>query len=49
MDRNLSDLENRINNLEIEIKDIQIILNKLILMIHISDTDLKNQIYLLDS
>jgi hypothetical protein len=49
MDSDLSNLADRITNIEQKLTDLQIVINKLILMIHIADTDLKNQTHLLDS
>jgi hypothetical protein len=41
-------LANRIEILEDQLKELQVLVNKIILMIHIADTDLKNQTHLLD-
>lgn len=49
MDSSVPELVNRIKILEDQLKEQQILLNKIILMIYIADTDLKNQIHLLDS
>jgi hypothetical protein len=49
MDSSMSELANRIEILESQLKELQILVNKIILMIHIADTDLKNQTHLLDS
>ncbi len=49
MDSSMSELANRIEILEDQLKELQILVNKIILMIHIADTDLKNQTHLLDS
>ena len=49
MDSSMSELANRLDNLEIQLKELQILVNKIILMMHIADTDLKNQTHLLDS
>lgn len=45
----MSELADRIEILEDQLKELQILVNKIILMIHIADTDLKNQTHLLDS
>ncbi len=45
----MSELANRIEILEDQLKELQILVNKIILMMHIADTDLKNQTHLLDS
>jgi len=49
MDSSMSELANRIESVEAQLKELQILVNKIILMIHIADTDLKNQTHLLDS
>jgi hypothetical protein len=49
MDSSMSELANRIEILEDQLKELQILVNKIILMMHIADTDLKNQTHLLDS
>jgi hypothetical protein len=49
MDSNMSELANKVEILEGQLKELQILVNKIILMIHIADTDLKNQTHLLDS
>jgi hypothetical protein len=49
MDSSMSELANRIEILEDQLRELQILVNKIILMIHIADTDLKNQTHLLDS
>jgi hypothetical protein len=49
MDSSMSELANRIEILEDQLKELQVLVNKIILMIHIADTDLKNQTHLLDS
>lgn len=49
MDSSMSELANRIDILESQLKELQVLVNKIILMIHIADTDLKNQTHLLDS
>ncbi len=49
MDSSMSELADRIEILEDQLKELQILVNKIILMIHIADTDLKNQTHLLDS
>ena len=48
MDSSMSELANRIEILESQLKELQVLVNKIILMIHIADTDLKNQTHLLD-
>lgn len=48
MDRSMSDLADRVNALEDQLKELQVLVNKIILMMHIADTDLKNQTHLLD-
>ena len=45
----MSELANRIESVEAQLKELQILVNKIILMMHIADTDLKNQTHLLDS
>jgi hypothetical protein len=45
----MSELADRIEVLENQLKELQVMVNKIILMIHIADTDLKNQTHLLDS
>jgi len=49
MDNSMSELADRIEVLENQLKELQVMVNKIILMIHIADTDLKNQTHLLDS
>ncbi len=49
MDSSMSELANRIEILEDQLKELQVLVNKIILMMHIADTDLKNQTHLLDS
>jgi hypothetical protein len=49
MDSSMSELANRIESVEAQLKELQILVNKIILMMHIADTDLKNQTHLLDS
>lgn len=49
MDSSMSELANRIDILEDQLKELQVLVNKIILMMHIADTDLKNQTHLLDS
>jgi hypothetical protein len=49
MDSSMSNLANRIEILEEQLKELQVLVNKIILMMHIADTDLKNQTHLLDS
>ncbi len=49
MDSSMSELADRIEVLETQLKELQVMVNKIILMIHIADTDLKNQTHLLDS
>ena len=49
MDSSMSELADRIEVLENQPKELQVMVNKIILMIHIADTDLKNQTHLLDS
>lgn len=49
MDSSMSELANRIEILEYQLKEMQVLVNKIILMMHIADTDLKNQTHLLDS
>jgi len=48
MDSSMPELADRIEILEIQLKELQMLVNKIILMIHIADTDLKNQTHLLD-
>ena len=49
MDSSMSELANRIEILEDQLKELQVLVNKIILMIYIADTDLKNQTHLLDT
>jgi hypothetical protein len=49
MDLSVSELANKVEILEEQLKEQQVLLNNLILMIHLADTDLKNQLHLLDS
>jgi hypothetical protein len=49
MDSSMSELANRIESVETQLKELQVLVNKIILMMHIADTDLKNQTHLLDS
>ena len=49
MDSSMSELANRVESVEAQLKELQILVNKIILMMHIADTDLKNQTHLLDS
>jgi hypothetical protein len=49
MDSSMSELANRIEILEDQLKEMQVLVNKIILMMHIADTDLKNQTHLLES
>jgi hypothetical protein len=49
MDSSVSELANRIDILESQLKELQVLVNKIILMIHVADTDLQNQTHLLDS
>ncbi len=49
MDSSVPELVNRIKILEDQLKEQQILVNKIILMMYIADTDLKNQTHLLDS
>jgi hypothetical protein len=49
MDSSMSELANRIESVEAQLKELQVLVNKIILMIHLADTDLKNQTHLLDS
>jgi len=49
MDSSMSELANRVESVEVQLKELQVLVNKIILMIHIADTDLKNQTHLLDS
>lgn len=49
MDLSVSELAYKVEILEEQLKQQQVLLNNLILMIHLADTDLKNQLHLLDS
>jgi len=49
MDRSMPELVERVEILEKELAALRIEITKLILMIHVADTDLKNHVYLLDS
>jgi energy-coupling factor transporter transmembrane protein EcfT len=49
MDSSMSELANRVESVEVQLKELQVLVNKIILMMHIADTDLKNQTHLLDS
>lgn len=49
MDLSVSELAYKVEILEDQLKQQQVLLNNLILMIHLADTDLKNQLHLLDS
>lgn len=49
MDSSMSELADRIDILEGQLKELQVLMNKIILMIHVADTDLQNQTHLLDS
>jgi hypothetical protein len=49
MDSSMSELANKLESVEAQLKELQILVNKIILMMHIADTDLKNQTHLLDS
>ena len=48
MDSSMSGLADRVDALEDQLKELQVLVNKIILMMHIADTDLKNQTHLLD-
>jgi hypothetical protein len=48
MDSSMSELANRIETIEVRLNSMQKIINQLILIIHLADTDLKNQLHLLD-
>lgn len=48
MDKELSDLKDQIEELRQEIRYQSILINKLILLVNIADTDLKNHLDLLD-
>lgn len=49
MDSSMSELANRIEILEERVNSLQLIVNQLILIIHLSDTDLKDHLHLLES
>ena len=49
MDSSMSELADRIETLEVRVNSLQKIVNQLILIIHLSDTDLKEHLHLLDS
>ena len=49
MDSSMSELADRIETLEVRVNSLQKIVNQLILMIHLADTDLQNQLHILDS
>lgn len=48
MDSSMSELANRLESVEVQLKELQVLVNKIILMMYIADTDLKNQTHLLD-
>lgn len=48
MDSSMSELADRIETLEVRVNSLQKIVNQLILIIHLSDTDLKENLHLLD-
>ena len=48
MDSSMSELADRIETIEVRLNSMQKIINQLILIIHLADTDLKNQLHLLD-
>jgi len=49
MDSSMSELADRIETLEVRVNSLQKIVNQLILIIHLSDTDLKENLHLLDA
>lgn len=49
MDSSMSELANRIEILEDRVNSLQTIVNQLLLIIHLADTDLKEHLHLLDS
>jgi len=49
MDSSMSELANRIETLEERVNSLQLIVNQLILIIHLSDTDLKDHLHVLES
>jgi 2',3'-cyclic-nucleotide 2'-phosphodiesterase (5'-nucleotidase family) len=48
MDRTIDDLTEEINSLKKEIVELSTLINKIILLIHLSNTDLKNHLHVLD-
>jgi hypothetical protein len=48
MDSDMSELADKINNLEDQLTELYSLVNRIILMIHVADTDLKNHTHLLD-
>ena len=49
MDSSMSELADRIETLEVRVNSLQKVVNQLILIVHIADTDLKNLLHILDS
>lgn len=49
MDSSMSELADRIETLEERVNSLQLIVNQLILIIHLSDTDLKDHLHVLES
>ncbi len=49
MDSSMSELADRIETLEVRVNSLQKIVNQLILIAHLSETDLKDHLHLLDS
>lgn len=48
MDQELSELKKRVNSLETIVAEQSAMITKLILIFHLSDTDLKNHLHVLD-
>lgn len=49
MDRTIDDLIEELNSLKQVVTDQSVLLTKLIMIIHLSNTDLKDHLHLLDS
>jgi hypothetical protein len=49
MDSSMSELADRVEALESQLKELQVLINKMILMMNLAETDLKEHLYLLDS
>jgi len=49
MDRTIDDLSEELNSLKQVVTEQSALITKLIMIMHLSDTDLKNHLYLLDT